>query len=394
MRRLILAACALFASCARTPTRPAGDEVGWPEVVAARFAGTPEPVVETGPRGVRSWRAPARDPRLPLPLALQPRDRDFLALLAEVTTEDVPTGLPGLPALLVRVAVEGRRDAGAERVPAAAVAFAMGLALTPLATDAGIGWLASFPRGAPDNMAAAAAELLAGLAADATFSASDVATTAEGLLVATRPRCLEVGGPGFASSAPPARTLARAHREDLVRLHRRVFVASGMTLAGTRGWPAEVVARLAALTRPTAPSGDSDADDEATDGGAPACEALSVLPAGWLATAAPDELARPDALHDDRFAQLAHLLEWLEDASLRRLPALRRLGPREAPRDVLTGDEAALDALRQSLREAGPALDVALAPLHPGARRGPSATLTLWLSTAPAPSPNDPEEGR
>ncbi len=387
--RALLSALAL-GGCHVRVAPPAGPQPPeeWPALAAARLALLAPPAVTRREGGPETWLAAGRDPRLPLPLGLQPRDRDFLALIAAVSVEDLPDALPGLPTLLVEVGAESRQDIGSERSSASAFAFARGFALVPVVTDRSIGWLASFARDASPRVVADAAALLTRLAAEPTYSASDLAACAEALVAANGPSCgndaavaSAVGLPQAVRAPPAARTLAQANREDLVRLQRRVFVGPSLTLVGTRAWPDDAATALAALGRhATAP----EEPRATTPGLAPGprglgCPQLRVIRASVLAVSAPDELATPGSLDASRFAQLAQLLDWLDTTSLRRLPELRQLNSQQGPIDVIAGTAASFEVLEAAIGAARPELDVALAPLGPARPRKLTALLTTWL---------------
>jgi hypothetical protein len=268
-------AAGLLAGC-RTPGPGRGGPADgdWPAQVAASLAAAPAPSLRVSSGGVRIWQAVAPDPRLPLPLASQPEGRAFLALLVEVAVDDIPPDLPGLAILLAEVSPEARPRADGAQAAAVVRAFEGGIALTPLVTDQGVGWLASFSVDASESVAAVAADLLTELARTPGFSAADVAGRSETLRVTPRWACSTEGAAAFAAGlAGPIgaslseETLARAHREDLVRLHRRLFTAQRIVVAGTRPWPLRALAVLDGLgalslgaggvpEAPRAPSGD------------------------------------------------------------------------------------------------------------------------------------------
>ncbi len=249
LRRAVMGAAAgSLMGCPSLDTR-ASDAPPAPDAAATWARPLPPACVESAPRanGVRVVEA-ADDCRVPgLPLGTN------LALVAALTSRDEPVGLPGLGAALAEVSLEADPDgARDDETTLASVALGRGAEIQAVSSHGRVGWAL---RLSDPTEARALLSALVGVASDVRASNNLVATWAERRAplspddaTATAWAASLAAGHGWPVGAEVNRPLlSRLHREDLVRLHRRLFVGSRVTVVVPRGVGDAVLSALDAM---------------------------------------------------------------------------------------------------------------------------------------------------
>jgi hypothetical protein len=182
-----------------------------------------------------------------------------VALFATLAWGDEPEGLAGLAAALAEVSLEAAPRGGrAEEASLASLALAHAAEAHAVADSGRVGWALRLADPAAvrpllDALAALALELRASSNLVATWAERRGLHVDDGVAASAWATSIAAGHDWPVGVGITRPLLSRLHREDLVRLHRRLFVRGRLTVVVPRGTDGEALAALAAIPPGSAP---------------------------------------------------------------------------------------------------------------------------------------------